>query len=352
MMFHIIENDIARLDALFASSKRIAITTHTRPDGDALGSTTALMVFLRSFYNVDTKVVMPNAISQNIAFILPSNADNLYLDFTNDPDEVKDWMNSSDLVVCLDFNSFSRTDGLQPLLEASKAPKVLVDHHLNPDEEAFDIVFSTPDISSASELLYEVLMAMPQVNGDATKLPKECSYALMSGMTTDTNNFANSVYPSTLKMASDLLAAGVDRNDIVSHVYNEYRENRIRLIGYLLDRKLVTTSYGVAYTILRREEQERFDLQEGDLEGFVNIPLQVADVKYSLYLREDNDFFRVSVRSKAGYSANALASRYFHGGGHEQASGGRLFFPQDISSPSEAETYVENILKDYFDEDR
>ncbi|MCQ2140756.1 MAG: DHH family phosphoesterase [Bacteroidales bacterium] len=351
-MFQITESCISRLDGFFAQSRRVSIISHTRPDGDALGSTTALLMFLRRYYSAEAKVVMPNAISQNIAFIKPSSTEDAYLDFSQEIQAAGEWLKSSDLILCLDFNSFARTDGLQNLLEDSKSSKVLIDHHLHPDETAFDLVFSTPDISSASELLYHILMAMPQIAGDATKLPAESAYALMSGMTTDTNNFANSVFPSTLRMASELLAAGVDRDDIVSHINNEYRENRVRLMGYLLDRKLTITAEGVAYIILTRKEQEQFDLQEGDLEGVVNIPLQVEKVKISLLLREDTEYYRVSIRSKVGYSANSMATRYFHGGGHEQASGGRLFFPQDIATPEGAEAYIVNILKDYFDEDR
>jgi phosphoesterase RecJ-like protein len=167
--------------------------------------------------------------------------------------------------------------------------------------------------------------------------------ALMTGMTTDTNNFANSVFPSTLQMASELLAAGVDRNALLGHLYQNYRENRFRAMGAVLAERMVVRPDGVAYIILDRAFLQRFDIQEGETEGFVNLPLGIGGVRISLLLREDEGHFRVSIRSKAGVSANRLATEVFHGGGHEQAAGGKLHFPQDIATPADAEKFVSDV---------
>ena len=183
----------------------------------------------------------------------------------------------------------------------------MIDHHLNPDRASFELVFSETEVSSASELLYQVLLALPGV-GSAERLPLDVLTPLMAGMTTDTNNFANSVFPGTLRMASELIAAGVDRDRILSDLYNNYRENRLRLMGYLLSDNLVITPEGAAVMILDKETQERFGFRQGESEGFVNIPLAVSDVKISLFLTEEDGKFRVSIRSKRGISANKLAS--------------------------------------------
>lgn len=164
----------------------------------------------------------------------------------------------------------------------------------------------------------------------------------MCGMTTDTNNFANSVFPGTLSMASGLLEAGVDRDAIIGHIYNEYRENRVRAMARLLaDMKI--TPEGVAIMVLDKGTQDSLDIREGETEGFVNIPLSIKDVKISIFAREDGPLFRVSVRSKRGWSANSMAIRFFHGGGHEQAAGGRILIPEDIAGPQEAGAFLAGV---------
>ena len=171
--------------------------------------------------------------------------------------------------------------------------------------------------------------------------------ALIIGMTTDTNNFANSVFPSTFRMASELIAAGVDRDALLQQLYNSYRENRVRLMGYMQSEQLHILPDGAAYMILTRDIQQRFDLQEGESEGLVNVPLTIGQVKLSVLLKEDDGHFRVSVRSKKGTSAQQLARQYFHGGGHENAAGGKLYIGEDISNAADAPAYVERVLKSF-----
>jgi phosphoesterase RecJ-like protein len=167
----------------------------------------------------------------------------------------------------------------------------------------------------------------------------------MTGMTTDTNNFANSVYPSTLIMASTLLAVGVDRDYILSRLYNQYSESRLRLMGHMMKDLLRITEDGAAYIILDLKTQREYDIKEGDTEGFVNMPLSVADVRMSLLLKEDVDRIRVSIRSKKGTSANRCARLHFNGGGHENAAGGRLSIPID-----EVEEYIKEHVHTYLTE--
>lgn len=329
--------DIDRLEALFATAGRVCIVVHTHPDGDALGSGVALLEYLRRCRSAEARLLLPDAAPASLDFLLPADG---VLDASRDREAALAWLKASDLVACLDLNAFSRAEGLEAPLRGSRAPKILIDHHLHPDREAFDLVFSETEISSASELLYQVLLALPGV-GAAERLPLEVLTPLMAGMTTDTNNFANSVFPSTLRMASELLAAGVDRDALLGELYQRYRENRFRAMGACLAERLVVTPDGVAYVVLDQAFLDRFDLQEGETEGFVNLPLGIGQVRLSLLLREADDHFRVSIRSKEGVSANRLARAAFHGGGHERAAGGKLFFPQDVPTPSAAADYVE-----------
>ena len=340
---------INQLDSLLCGAGRVSVTVHTHPDGDAIGSGLALTGYLKECRGLDAVLIVPDEVPESLRFIGRDSAEGEIMAFSQSPTLATERIKTSDLLFCLDCASFSRTcPEMEAELKSSKAPKVLVDHHLDPDIEAFDLVFSQTVVSSTCELLYRILKSLPDVGGDLAKIPMRSLEALLTGMTTDTNNFSNSVFPGTLEMASELIAAGVDRDRILSDLYNQYRENRLRLMGFLLHENMEITPSGVAMMILDKETQDRFDFRQGETEGFVNIPLAVSKVKMSVFLTEEEGKFRVSVRSKRGVSANQFASKYFHGGGHEMASGGKLFFPQDIPSPSDAKAYILNVTKDYF----
>ena len=331
--------DIQRLETLLASAKRVSVVVHTHPDGDAVGSGAGMLSYLRQCRGLDARLLLPDSAPASLAFALPADG---VIDAARDAEAARAWIAGSDLLVCQDLNGFSRAGDLADSLRDSIARKVLIDHHLNPERASFDLVFSESEISSASELLYQVLLALPGV-GTADRLPLDVLTSLMTGMTTDTNNFANSVFPSTLQMASELLAAGVDRDALIDHLYHSYRENRLRAMGACLQERMRITPDGVAFIVLDRAFMERFDLQEGETEGFVNLPLGIGRVRLSLLLREDDGHFRVSIRSKEGVSANRLATEVFHGGGHERAAGGKLHFPQDIAEPARAEAFLEDV---------
>ena len=369
------KENIQTLEQWIARATRPVVLGHTHPDGDALGATAALALYLRGL-GKDAAVVFPDSPADNLRFILPADVPCLFQD--TDPDAAIQRINQADLIFLVDANTFSRIEGLQDAASASSAPKVLMDHHLNPDLDSFGLAFTTPNISSASEVVYWVLREMleegvvaqtsghprPDKREGPTAVLEEQAHgrgreatvgattpfssmwdSLMIGMTTDTNNFANSVFPSTFRMASELIEAGVDRDALLQQIYWSYRENRVRLMGYMQSEELHVLPNGTAYMILTKDIQKRFDMLDGESEGLVNVPLAIKKVKLSLLLKEDDGHFRVSARSKKGTSAQQLARQYFHGGGHENAAGGKLFIGQDIASAQAAPAYVEQVLK-------
>lgn len=336
-MSTVTKDKINALAAYIDGAAKISVVCHTHPDGDAVGSSTAMCRFLRDVCGKDALAIAPDDWPEQLQFIA---GDGTIVPHSREKAVSESYLDSSDLLICLDFNNFSRTGELEPILRGFNGPKILIDHHLNPSESDFTLCFSETEISSASELLYSILMMMPGIDGNASALPKDCAVSLMTGMTTDTNNFANSVHPSTLRMASSLLEAGVDRDSIISHIFNEYRINRINAMGYLLHEKLQLTGNGVAFMVLTSKEAAELDIREGETEAFVNIPLAVGDVKFSIFVKEDKDWFRVSIRSKRGWSANRLAAQWFNGGGHEQAAGGRLYPKKDITGIEDVPEYI------------
>ena len=312
---------------LLGNARKVALAGHQHPDGDALGCVTALALYLQRELGKEVVCMFPDALPQSLEFAM--NPALRYL-----------WgsVEDSDLIILADCNAFSRTGALGDALASSPVPKVLIDHHLNPDADSFNLVFSTPEISSASELTFWILKAMGWDRKDT-----EIGGALLTGMTTDTNNFANSVFPTTFTMASELIAAGVDRDAIVRDIYFSYRENRVRLMGYMQHEGLRVLPEGASYMVLTKDIQKRFDFMEGESEGLVNVPLTIKGVRLSLLLKEDNDHFRVSLRSKKGTSAQRCAMRFFNGGGHENAAGGKLFPEKDLGGES-LEEYVKKAL--------
>lgn len=343
----ITDDRLSSLRSLIAGASDILLVTHHHPDGDAIGSTVAMKHFLTDVCGRKASIIYPSPVPASLEFLVEGEA---YSVFESDPERISADILGCGLMICLDFNKFSRTNGMEDVLACAGCPKVLVDHHLNPDVDAFDTVFSETGVSSTCELLYRVLLAMPETGGDAGALPAASARALMAGMTTDTNNFANSVFPGTLSMASELIAAGVDRDALIQEIYNNYRINRIRIFSHMLGSCLHTTAEGAAYMIVTKDIWNRFGCEEGETEGLVNVPLSVKGIRISLLLREDDGYFRVSVRSKRGTSAQQLAAGCFHGGGHEQASGGRLYFPEDIATPDDACGYVEKVTARFLQE--
>ena len=332
------KENIQTLKQWIAGATRPVVLGHTHPDGDALGATVALALYLRGL-GKDAAVVFPDSPADNLRFILPDSVPCLFQDMQAD-DAIRR-IQQADLIFLVDANAFVRIEGLQDAASASSAPKVLMDHHLNPDLDCFGLAFTTPNISSASEVVFWILKElMPSIKIGIGE-------ALLTGMTTDTNNFANSVFPSTFRMASELIEAGVDRDALLQQIYWSYRENRVRLMGYMQSEQLHVLPNGTAYMILTKDIQERFDMLDGESEGLVNVPLAIKKVKLSLLLKEDDGHFRVSARSKKGTSAQRLAREYFHGGGHENAAGGKLFIGQDIASAQAAPAYVEQVLKEF-----
>lgn len=346
MMEIISKYDISEFETAVRSAERIAVTAHMRPDGDAVGSCTALYHCIKDMGR-QAVIVLPDKAPGYLSFITETIGRGDLVSHEDDPAGAQAAISGCDLLFSLDYNAFHRTGKMEPLLDASKARKILIDHHLNPSRELFDLAFSETQVSSTAEYLFYILMGTGAYSGGAESLPADAATALMTGMTTDTNNFANSVFPSTLRMASALLEAGVDRDMIITHLYNEYREERIRLLGKLLSEGLRITDDGVGYIVLSKKMMDRYGLQEGETEGFVNIPLSIGKVKMSCFFKEDEDRIRVSIRSKRGISANRCATLYFHGGGHEQAAGGRLSIPDDVASVDDVAAYAEKVTGEF-----
>lgn len=334
----------ATLRQIMDNCHKIVTVTHTHPDGDAIGSSIGTACWCESL-GKEVKCLFPDPVPDTLSFIIHPERLEKCLTYSTQKALAEKALQECDLIIALDFPDFVRTEEMAPVLNASTKRKIQIDHHLGPSAGSFELSVSEIDISSASELSYQLLKILVSEGYGSFSL--EACEAFMTGMTTDTNNFANSTWPSTLEMASELLEAGVDRDRIIEKINWHYGEGRLRALGLLLKDKMTITPGGAAYMVMRADEIKRFNLGDGDTEGFVNIPLAIANVKISIFLKETDGHFRVSIRSKKGTSASECAKKYFHGGGHENASGGKLHFPGDIPGPDAAEAFLAKITGEY-----
>lgn len=309
---------LERLKKLMTPEQKIVIVSHINPDGDAIGSVTALDSYLRKLGAAPT-ILLPNSPPHYLSFL--NRSDSIYT-FERDREKVIELIGEATLIVALDFNSFSRAGEMEQYLLDAKGVKVLIDHHPHPEREQFELLFSDTTASSTCELLFAILEKMGR------GFSHDVAESLYVGMMTDTNNFSNSVTNYTFEMASKLLALGVDKEKLQHKVTGQYSEGRMRLMGHLLLNKMVILDrYGVAYMVLSLEEKEQFGYQIGDAEGFVNIPLDIAGISISVLFAERDDEIRVSLRSNNNFSVNKLARLHFEGGGHERAAGGSVEGP-------------------------
>ena len=331
-------------NSLVLSASDVVIFGHENPDGDAIGSSVGMYHYLKGL-GKSAHIIVNSRLPEYFNFLIPPGAVSY---FVEDSAGCSAYVRQADLLIFLDMNGVSRSGDVAGLVgEIPAAPagprRILIDHHLNPQTEGFDVVISDTEVSSACELLYQVLMAQPQVAGNVSELPLECATALLAGILTDTNNFANSVYPSTYTAVSALQARGVDRDALYDEIFRSYSACRMRLMGHLLKDNMRVVLPGVAYFTLSAACKQEYSFVKGDSEGFVNLPLTIKDIRMSAFFTEEADFVKVSLRSKGNLDVNEFAHKYCNGGGHKNASGGKLYMKID-----QVPEYFEGKVKEYF----
>lgn len=330
MLDRIIATDkIEKLKKLIDGSKRIAITCHLAPDGDALGSTLAMWHLLRQLGKT-AHVVTPDVPASHLMFIPGAKE---LVPFSRFDEFGKQIFRLADLVICLDFNALHRIDRLRPVVEECKASKVLIDHHINPENFA-DVTISHPEISSTCMLLFRVICQL----GWEPLIDRQTASCIYTGMMTDTGNFSyNSCDPDLYIVISHLLKKGIDKDQLYKLAFNTKKENVLRLNGFALsERMTVFPEHSAALIVLSLADLERFSYRQGDTEGLVNMPLSIPEVQYVAYLREGKDYIKVSTRSEGEIPVNHICETYFNGGGHKNAAGGEFYGTLEEA----AETFV------------
>ena len=314
------EDQVAQLSHLISDAETILITCHKSPDGDAIGSCLGWAEFLRS-QGKEPVVIVPDQYPDFLQW-MPNTEKIVRYDKHREKCDML--LKIADLVFCLDYNTPSRVEDMEKALVSSPAKRVLIDHHLNPDVPTV-LSISRPEASSTCELIFRIVWQL----GGFERMGKQFAAPIYCGMMTDTGGFTfNSSNPDIFYIISELLTKHIDKDRIYRNVYHNYSEDRIRLMGYVMYEKLVyLADYHAAFYTLTKEEQQRFHFIKGDAEGLVNIPQQIKGLKLSISLREDTErqnLIWVSLRSVDDFPCNKMAEAFFNGGGHLNASGGRI----------------------------
>ena len=305
---------------LTVGPKKIAVLAHTNPDGDAIGSSLAWAKVLRSMGHEVTCLV-PNRYPAFLAW-MPGIEEVIVA--KEDNGRAVEAIDDADLIFFLDFNRIDRLENLSDhIMGNQKAVRLLIDHHLDPPVEEYALVFSDHTSCSTSYLVYNIAERLTGLD----VFDREAAEALYVGIMTDTGNFSFSfLTPGLFRAVAGLIEKGIDIPSINSMVYNSYSEGRVRLLGYVLLKKMKMIEDGrAAYIALKESEMRKFNFQVGDSEGFVNYPLSIASVNMSAMFTETRKFIRISFRSRGDVDVSEFAARYFNGGGHKNASGGKSF---------------------------
>lgn len=312
-------NQIKKLrNLLDGTSRGIVITGHMSPDGDCVGSCLAL-ARLCDAMGKTCKIVLPDAPLDNLK-CLPGFKEILvasrYTDFA------KKLFEEASVIFCLDFNSPDRVSILEKSLRESTAVKVLIDHHIDPETSAFDIIISRPEMCSTCYLLFRLICALELFS----LIDRDSANCLLAGMMTDTGNLSyNDTDPEIYTVVSELLKKGADKDRLYRELFNTFSANCLMLNGYALSQKMeIFPAMHAALITLSRAELNKYHYVKGDTEGLVNKPLAIPGIVYSAFIREEEGYVKVSMRSVGAFPVNELCSRHFGGGGHKNAAGGEF----------------------------
>ena len=322
-----------------SENRRVVIVTHVKPDADALGSSLGLAAYLKKKKH-NVTVIAPSDYPEFLEW-MPGNDDVVVFE-KEKPERCASLIRQSDLIFCLDFSSLNRINELGEMVRQSSAKKVLIDHHLEPEDFA-DFVKWDGTAASTAELIYLLIKEL----GDEDLIDPNLADCLYAGIMTDTGGFrhSNTNY-KVLHIASELVRHGANPYSVSKLIYETNSVERLRLLGFVLSEKLkVLPEYNTAYMVLTADDLKRFASQTGDTEGLVNYGLSVRGIKLSVMITDRKDNVKLSLRSLGNFSVNDLARKHFEGGGHRNAAGGQ----SNLSAEQTLQKFL-NLLPEYKEE--
>ncbi len=303
------------LQDLLKQPKKIVITAHANPDGDALGSALGLYHYLEKKGH-RVAVIMPTEMPDALSW-MPGYS--FIWVYERQQPQCKRMVEQADIIFHLDYSQYGRVEQMETLLRNATAFKVMMDHHLHPDDFADAVLWRT-SASSTCELLYDFFELM----NDLDEVPMMAFECLYVGLLTDTGRFQHATNPHLFRIVADLTERGLNTNYITDKVTNTYTYKRFKLLGYSIYERLEwLKDINTGIIVLNQEDHKKYNIQRGDLEGVVNFILRVEQVRCAVLITERKDRIKISMRSKGSFSVQEICSKYFNGGGHLNASGGQ-----------------------------
>ena len=330
------ENEISDIKLLLKQNKKIVITAHTNPDGDAIGSSLAMYHYLTKLGNT-VNMIVPNKFPDFYKWLPDSHKIIIY---EKQAKLSQGLLKEADLIFAMDYNAINRLGSLAEIVLTTSAKRILIDHHIDPETENFDYCHSTVNTSSTGELVYDFITKL----GDEDLIDKNIAEPIYTCIVTDTGSFSFSCNsPETYIITSKLISLGVNAEKIHKLIYDTYSENRLRLLGYSIsNRMIVWEELRTALIYLTKSDLKKYNYQVGDTEGVVNYPLSMEKVNMSVLITERDKKLRLSFRSKGDFSVNELARAHFNGGGHRNAAGGKTSENMD-----ELINRLKTVMEDY-----
>jgi len=322
---------------LLKGKKKVAIFTHVNPDGDAIGSALAFQHYLISRH-MKSQIFIASMIPESLLWLKGSRN----VAVKPAVDDLKRFLEKTDLIVCLDFNEPGRVDYLSELLTNTQIPVLVIDHHPQVHNH-IGLQVCSLKVSSTAELIFWLLKT-----DEHFKIDAEFATAIYTGIVTDTGSFAyNCSNPHTFVAVAELLKTGFDKDAVNNFVFQQFSEARMRLLGHLLaNRMVIMHKYKASYTYLTKEDLKNFSHQSGDTEGFVNYPLSITNIDFTALFIEQDDFVKISFRSKGNFAANEFSTRFYNGGGHRNAAGGRSYLSLN-DTLKQFEDQVKNYIHEF-----
>ena len=308
---------IAEIYPLLVQPRNVVITTHQKPDGDAMGSSLAMYHFLKSFGHSVT-VISPTNWASFLSW-MPGNK--VMLDYESSLEKSNNAIENADWIFCLDFNTLNRTKRMEEKLRHAPGQRILIDHHEQPEAAVFSYGISNTGKSSTAEMVYDFIIS----SGNEDRINEPLAECLYAGVMTDTGSFR---FPSTSASVHHMVAAlkekGLQHSHIHEDLFDNFLEDRYRFIGnVLLNRMEIFYEYNTALISIPQSDLIKYNVKTGDTEGLVNFPLSIQGIKLAAIIIDRGEERKSSFRSKGDFDVNNFARKYFNGGGHFNAAGGQ-----------------------------
>ena len=321
---------------LLKDPKKVVITTHQKPDGDAMGSSLGLFHFLKQLGHQVT-VISPTNWADFLDWMPGTKS---VLDYEKQTEESNELIDAADWIFCLDFNTLSRTKRMEERLSKAPGERILIDHHQEPQVDKFTYGTSNTSKSSTCEMVYDLIMD----SGNEAYITDSVADCLYAGVMTDTGSFR---FPSTSasvhRMVATLKDKGLQHSRVHEELFDNYLENRFRFIGHVLQHRMeIFYEYNTALIAVTQQDLVKFDIITGDTEGLVNYPLSIKGIKLAAIVIDRGEERKCSFRSKGGFDVNTFARKYFNGGGHFNAAGGQSKEPLESVVAKFKEAMAEN----------